>query len=180
MKRTIIAMMLVTTPAYADGPFGISAGSSLQDVAAISDKPGENGFIKLASVPRPHPDLFDYQVKLNAAGRVCRINAAREGDDLISARFLRERIRQQIAEKYGPYESKDGPVELAAVTQLMTFPVGASSTTYIWSKKSRAELAEDIGKISVLEFIVGLESDIISVSFDFNGDNSCDDPSNPF
>jgi hypothetical protein len=181
-----VAPTHVPTAKKYDGPFGLTAGLSIEEVRAagtsLSPAEGEQGWFGADDVPTPHPDFETYFLHFSRKSGLCGISAIGKniptGDSGYEVRSAFEELAKAISAKYGKAKNYDffsgagsGDPQYWMMYLLQKDQTLAAS----WTKESGATLPESISAVFLKASATDTSTGFLSLKYEFSNQQDCAD-----
>jgi hypothetical protein len=180
-RNALAALVLSTvTPAFAEGPFGISMGTPVSELKDCS--PVLPGKWVCAQVPRPHSTFGKYVIQAHPSTGVCWIKAltseVSSNDFGIQLRSKFDEIASELNEVYG--EVKDTSFIMPGSTWhepkywMMALLKGDRHLARIWNKGPKTPLKNNLKRVGIIASASSTSSGAISIEYTFENGAECD------
>ncbi len=179
MKRSMTAVSValvlagVGAAAQESAPFGIPMGAQKASLKIASELPGS--LARLASVPRPHPDMEEYIVEVTPSTGVCWVKAVGKNVSTSvygeGAQNLFTDLKSQLDGVYGPAKvtdrAKPGSIWDEPKDWMMGLLKKERTLIAIWGSTEGRPLTSNVQYVGLV--ITALSRDTVFASVEYYG-----------
>jgi len=175
-------LLLISTSAFADGPFGVTMGTPIKNYTAC--QPGDTvSFYRCSTLPRTHPDMEFYIVESWPETGACFVKGIGNTISVdvygVTLRKKVDEIAAQMSETYG----KANKTDFLMVGSIWKDPRDWSMAIlkqeryyyHNWSIQTGAQLKDGITRIYVAGKALSTDKGYVVVEFYFQNAASCED-----
>ena len=170
-----------TTPPTYDGPFGLKAGLTLDEVRRVATLTASDvdGVYRSTDVPKPHPAFESYSLYFSTKSGLCAITSI--GKDIEAGQTGSEvrtefsGIEDGLTSKYGKGKRYDFATGLMDEMQYWMIALSDKNRTLatFWAPDSGSTLPADISSISLQAHALDMSTGYVNLRYEFSNIEDC-------